>query len=158
MLALRVMTMTDAEKREMRQADERGREILERMENMPDEHLQRLHGTIREMRALGGSAEGQNGRPKSVAVDGVRYRVGDRVRIHPRGGGDVMDLALDGMTATIQAIEEDFEDRVHFALVMEDDPGRDFGMMQQPGHRFFYAPDEVERLPRTEQQPEGTQL
>jgi hypothetical protein len=158
MLALHIQAMTDEEKREMRSADERGREILERMENLPDEHLQKLHGTIREMRALGGSATGeeQNGKEKSVTVEGVTYRVGDRVRIQPGGGGgrDVMDLALDGMTAIIQAIEEDFENRVHFALVIEDDPGRDFGMDRRPGHRFFYGPDEVERLPRIEQEEE----
>ena len=29
-------------------------------------------------------------------------------------------------------------------LVLDDDPGRDLGMMRQPGHRFFYATDEVE--------------
>lgn len=154
MLALHIQAMTDEEKREMRSADERGREILERMENLPDEHLQKLHGTIRELRKLDPSTdEEQNGAPKSVTAGGVIYRVGDRVRIHPKGGGsDVMDLALDGMTAIIQAIEEDFEDRVHFALVMEDDPGRDFGLAKQPGHRFFYGPDEVERLPRKEQE------
>lgn len=154
MLALHIQAMTDEEKREMRAADERGREILERMENLPDEHLQKLHGTIRELRELPGTAtdEEQNGAPKSVTVRGVTYRVGDRVRIHPKGGSDVMDLALDGMTAIIQAIEEDFENRVHFALVIEDDPGREFGMTQQPGHRFFYGPDEVERLPRTVQE------
>jgi hypothetical protein len=29
-------------------------------------------------------------------------------------------------------------------LVLEDDPGRDLGMMRQPGHRFFYGVDEIE--------------
>jgi hypothetical protein len=28
--------------------------------------------------------------------------------------------------------------------VVEDDPGKDLGMARQPGHRFFYSPDEVE--------------
>jgi hydrogenase maturation protease len=49
-LALRIMTMTDEEKREMRQADERSRRILERTENLPMEHLMKLHGTLRELR------------------------------------------------------------------------------------------------------------
>jgi hypothetical protein len=28
--------------------------------------------------------------------------------------------------------------------VLDDDPGREFGMMRQPGHRFFFSPEEVE--------------
>jgi hypothetical protein len=51
-LALRIMTMTDDEKHEMRQADERSRRILERTENLPAEHLRKLHGTLRELRPL----------------------------------------------------------------------------------------------------------
>jgi hydrogenase maturation protease len=33
---------------------------------------------------------------------------------------------------------------VQLAVVLEDDPGRDLGVARQPGHRFFFAPDEVE--------------
>jgi hypothetical protein len=56
-------------------------------------------------------------------------------------------MALAGKLATIEAIEEDFDGRIHLALVLEDDPGRDLGMMRQPGHRFFFAPEEVEPVP-----------
>jgi len=31
-------------------------------------------------------------------------------------------------------------------VVVEDDPGRDLGERRQPGHRFFFAPEEVEPL------------
>ena len=51
-LALRIMTMTDDEKREMRNTDERARKILERTESLPMEHLAKLHGTLRELRSL----------------------------------------------------------------------------------------------------------
>jgi hydrogenase maturation protease len=51
-LALRIMTMTDAEKHEMRHADDRARRILERTEALPMEHLMKLHGTLRELHAL----------------------------------------------------------------------------------------------------------
>jgi hypothetical protein len=57
-----------------------------------------------------------------------------------------MDIALEGKIATIEAIEEDAEKRVHLALVLDDDPGKDLGLMRQPGHRFFYTLDEVEVL------------
>jgi hypothetical protein len=51
-LALRILTMTDAEKHEMRHSDERARKMLERTENLPMEHLMKLHGTLRELRPL----------------------------------------------------------------------------------------------------------
>jgi hydrogenase maturation protease len=51
-LALRIMTMTDAEKMEMRSSDDRARKILERTEALPMEHLMKLHGTLRELRPL----------------------------------------------------------------------------------------------------------
>jgi hypothetical protein len=42
------MTMTDDEKREMRNIDERARRMLERTESLPRELLMKLHGTLRE--------------------------------------------------------------------------------------------------------------
>ena len=44
---LRIMTLTDDEKREMRQSDDRAREILERTENLPEEQFMKLHGVLR---------------------------------------------------------------------------------------------------------------
>ena len=46
-LSLRILTLTDDEKREMRQSDERAREILERTESMPEEQFMKLHGVLR---------------------------------------------------------------------------------------------------------------
>lgn len=51
-LSLRIMTMTDDEKREMRDSEERARQILERTEALPEEHWMKLHGAVRELRAL----------------------------------------------------------------------------------------------------------
>ncbi len=85
-------------------------------------------------------------RLESVTVDGVVLRKGDRVRIRPRARADALDLALAGRTALIESIEVDVENKIHLALVIEDDPGRDLGLDRMPGHRFFYATDEVEPL------------
>ncbi len=46
-LTLRIMTMTDQEKHEMRHSDERARQILERTESLPQEYLAKLHGALR---------------------------------------------------------------------------------------------------------------
>ena len=53
-LSLRIMTMTDDEKREMRESDDRARQILERTESMPPEQFMKLHGAIRGLRPSGG--------------------------------------------------------------------------------------------------------
>ena len=49
-LALRILTMTDAEKLEVRNGDDRARRILERTEMLPPEHFQKLHGALRGLR------------------------------------------------------------------------------------------------------------
>lgn len=49
-LSLRIMTLTDEEKREVRNADDRARRILERTENLPQEQFLKLHGVLRGMR------------------------------------------------------------------------------------------------------------
>jgi hypothetical protein len=91
-------------------------------------------------------ADSEKPAPQSVRVFGVELRVGDHVRLWPQKQADIMDMALAGKVAVIEAIEQDFEDQIQFAVVLDDDPGREFGMMRQPGHRFFFAPDEVEPL------------
>ena len=82
----------------------------------------------------------------SLLVSGVELRPGDLVRLRPRAGGDVLDLALSGKTAIIQALEQDYEGKSHVAVVLEDDPGRDLGLLRQPGHLFFFSPEEIEVL------------
>lgn len=49
-LTLRIMTLTDEEKREMAETDERAREILARTESMPPEQLMKMHGALRGLR------------------------------------------------------------------------------------------------------------
>ena len=51
-LTLRILTLTDQEKEEMRQGDARAREILERTEALTPEQFMKLHGTIRSMKPL----------------------------------------------------------------------------------------------------------
>jgi hydrogenase maturation protease len=88
--------------------------------------------------------------PDSLEVGGVAIRRGSRVRLRPRPGGDVFDVALAGRTAIVEAIEQDMEEQIHLAVVVEDDPGRDLGERRQPGHRFFFSPAEVEPLGRAD--------
>jgi hydrogenase maturation protease len=147
-LTLRVLTMTDDEKSEMRQLDEKTRKLLERTEALSDHEILALHAQMQDLESSGGGIFEADARPKNVVVQGVELRVGDLVTIRPKGRADVMDIALDGKAAVIESIEQDAEGRHYLALVLDDDPGKDLGFMRQPGHRFFYGPHEVEPLRR----------
>jgi hydrogenase maturation protease len=83
-----------------------------------------------------------------INIAGVELRAGDRIRLAPRKGGDILDIALQGQTATIEGIEQDYEGKSHVCVVLEEDPGRDLGLLRQPGHRFFFDPSELEPLPQ----------
>ncbi|HEX4533020.1 MAG TPA: hypothetical protein VH000_02220, partial [Rhizomicrobium sp.] len=136
-LILRILTMTDAEKREMASGDARARDLLAKLESLTPDDLGKLHGTWRDS---------SRQKPELVSIAHGGLSVGTRVRLKPRKGGDVLDIVLAGKVAVIEAIERDFEDRVHVAVVVEDDPGRDMGEGRFPGHRFFFAPEEIEPI------------
>jgi hypothetical protein len=149
-LTLRILTLTDEEKAEVRGSEERARQILERAESLPQEHLMKLHGTIRGLAPPGSEAWSawDNWANAAVAqtirVDGTELKAGDRVRLRPAKRADIFDTALNGRVAVIAGIEQDFENKIHVAVVVEDDPGRDLGEMRQTGHRFFFSPEEIE--------------
>lgn len=56
-LSLRILTLTEDEKREMRQSDDRTRGILERTENMPEEQFMKLHGILRGLKPTKGEIQ-----------------------------------------------------------------------------------------------------
>jgi hydrogenase maturation protease len=91
-----------------------------------------------------------------VVIADVEVRTGDRVRLLPRKGGDILDIALQGQIATIESIEQDYEGKSHLGVVLDDDPGRDLGLLRQPGHRFFFDTSEVEPLLKEEQRHKDT--
>jgi hypothetical protein len=163
MLALRVLTLTDEEKDEMRRSDPHARQILERTETLSDEQLARVHGAVRGVRLVAKqdriSAAAQldiieqpfnpfaEHKPvESVRVFGVNVGPGHRVRLWPQKKADILDMEMEGKIAIIEAIEQDLENQVQFAVVLEDDPGKDIGMLRQTGHRFFFSPEEIEPL------------
>jgi hydrogenase maturation protease len=124
LLLLNTLALTDAEKAELRATDPRAREMLERAESLSAADFMRMSGTMRPLRE------------------------GGLVRLRPRPGGfaDAFDIILDGKIAVVESIERDVDDRVHVAVTLVDDPGRALGAEGMPGHRFFFAPDEVESI------------
>lgn len=122
-LSLRVRTLTDAEKTEMRAADPRAAALLARTEGLTDDQLIALHARCASP-----------------------YQPGMKVKLRPKGGGDIFDLALAGRSATVLGIETDFEGRSYVTVSVDDDPGQDLAALGQPGHRFFFDESEVELL------------
>jgi hypothetical protein len=57
-LTLRTLTLTDAEKQEARSTDPRAADLMDRLDHLPPEMLERMHGAIRYLRPAGGPAAG----------------------------------------------------------------------------------------------------
>ena len=71
-LTLRTLALTDAEKREARSTDHRAAELLDRLDHLPPEMLERMHGAIRYLRSVPGQAAGPGGAaPGGVMPGGV---------------------------------------------------------------------------------------
>lgn len=154
-LTLRILALTDEEKREAASVDERARALLMRSEALTQADMERLHGALREMRPrdtshnpAGTSDHTAHSKPELAYVRsaGKGVKVGDRVRLKPKGGADIMDFVLKDEVAIVEAIERDFDGKVHVAVVVESDPGREFGLARMPGHRFFFSTEEIETL------------
>lgn len=71
--------------------------------------------------------------PATAPVNGVELRKGSRVRLTPRPGRDILDLAPAGRVAVVEALDQDPEGAIHLAVVLEDDPGRELGEARLPG-------------------------
>ncbi len=139
MLTLRVLTMTDSEKLEMAATDPRTSAILARCESLSSQQFEALHGALKPFHMHSKPSPGlSHAQPD--------FLVGRHVRLNPKTRGDVFDIALKGRLAKIERIDRDFENRVHFAVTLVDDPGSDLGSAGFPGHRFYFSRDEIEPI------------
>jgi hydrogenase maturation protease len=91
--------------------------------------------------------------PQEILAAGQRLRPGSQVRLKPQPGGDLLDTALAGRLAVIEGFDEDDAGCTKIAVVVQDDPGRDLGGTRHPAHRFFFTPDEIEPVERSEATP-----
>jgi hypothetical protein len=153
LLTLRIRTLTDDEKKQMRHTDAQAQELLARSEATTQDQLMSLHGTFRAVRPTQSGREGETaprtanaGHVEKVVILGVEVKPGSRVRLRPSIRADAFDMFLQDRIAIVESIECDYEDNLHIAVVLEDDPGCELGLMRQPGHRFFFSPREIEPL------------
>jgi len=162
MLALRVMTLTDEEKREARGTDPRAAAIVDRCDIMPKEVFERLHGAVRYLRDVAApdtpqSAEGSQKPWWDPGVDGEvdpfedRVWIGDTevgrgstVRLRPTQRADAHDMFLVGRSAHVHAVLHDVDGNTQLAVTVDDDPASD--MHQWYGRYLYFGPSEVEAL------------
>jgi hypothetical protein len=172
-LTLRTMALTEDEKREARATDERAAAIIDRVDSMPPELLERLHGAVRYLRGAEGSGEPQGGAPVNregepvekepelvpwwdpgadrtvspetdgVVVAGVLVAKGSRVRLRP---GQRRADAQDMFLAGREATVE--------AVFLDVDGNRHLAVTLEEdpaadlqrwhGRYLYFSPDEVE--------------
>lgn len=166
-LTLRTLALTDAEKQAARATDPRASELMDRLECMPVEMIDRLHGAIRYLNTVSeptadadAVAEAAAGRlpwwdPGSdrsvspatdhVIVDGVPIARGSKVIMRPGARrADAQDLFLVGRAATVEAVLHDVDDNVHLAVTPDDDPAAD--LRRSHGRFLYFATDEIEPI------------
>jgi hypothetical protein len=164
-LTLRTMALTDEEKRQARATDPRAREIVDRVDSMPQELLDRLHGTVRYLRSVTGEKPEPadiTAKPEvpwwdpgadtsvspgtdSVVVAGVPVASGSKVRLRPGlKRSDAQDMFLTGRVATVRAVLSDVDGDRYVAVTLDDDPGAD--LQNTHGRYRYFSPDEVEPL------------
>ena len=81
---------------------------------------------------------------ESIEIRGSELRPGSRVILHPRGWLEIMDRTLRDKVAIIESIEQDFEERLFVAVIVEGAGGREACNGHRACNRFFFRPDEVE--------------
>ncbi|MFI7281868.1 hypothetical protein ACIBOV_16590 [Micromonospora chersina] len=154
-LSLRTLTLSDAEKREARATDPRAAAILDRVDTMPPEVLERLHGAIRSLEPVRRGGDAATDPPGSdaqdepdtgtVLVGGTVLGPGSRVRLRPRRRGtDAHDMFLAGRTARVEQVLLDVDGTRFLAVTVDDDPGAE--LHQWYGRLRHFRPDEVEPL------------
>jgi len=157
-LSLRTMTLTEAEKREVRGTDPRGAAMLDRVDSMPQEILDRLHGTVRYLRKVTepepASADApwwDPGNDSTVSPDSDtvmvdRVAVGNGVRVRLRPGvkrADAQDMFLADRVGTVVAVLSDVDGETHVAVALDGEEGE---VQRSHGRYLYFSPDEIEPL------------
>jgi hypothetical protein len=148
-LTLRTLALTDEEKREARATDPRAAAVIDRVDGLPGEILERLHGAVRAVRPApwwdpeaDASVDPASDR---VEVNGVSVGRGSRARLRPGvRRADAQDMFLTGRLAVVQAGLHDVDSNLHVAVTPQDDPGAE--LTRGPARYLFFGPDEIEPL------------
>jgi hypothetical protein len=162
-LTLRTMALTDDEKRQARGTDPRAAAVIDQVDALPPEVLDRLHGAIRQLdvhpTVISGLEAERPDKPPwwnpeadasvspetdTVVIGGQPIGRGSRVVLQPgrHRRSDAQDLFLVGRVATVQSVVFDVDGETHLAVTVDDDPGAEMAIMH--GRFRYFKPDEVD--------------
>jgi len=151
-LALRVLTLTDDEKRDARATDPRAAAIVDRVDGFAPEIFERLHGAIRSLRPAPEPAlpwwepavdNAVDPWSDVICIDGVEVHKGSKVTLRPgHRRTDAQDIFLVDRVATVEGVFSDVDGDHHVAVTLDDDPAAE--LHQWYGRYMYFHPDEVE--------------
>jgi hypothetical protein len=165
-LTLRTLALTAAEKSEARATDPRAAAVIDRVEGLGPELMDRLHGAILYLEGVTGA--GPRGVPDlpeeltvpwwdpevdssvspetdQILIGGVAVSRGSAVLMRPGARrADAQDLFLAGRPARVEAVLKEVDGNVHLAVSPQDDPDADLRGLH--GRFLYFAPDEVEPI------------
>jgi hypothetical protein len=157
-LSLRTMTLTEDEKREVRGTDPRAAELLARVDTMPQEFLDRLHGTVRYLRKVTtpeptpadtpwwdpGNDSTVSPETDTVMIGDVAVGSGARVRLRPGiRRADAQDMFLTDRLGTVVAVLSDVDGQTHVAVALDGEEGE---VQRSHGRYLYFSPDELQPL------------
>lgn len=133
-LVLHVHSLTDAERGSV--TDPKVRAMIDRTLALTPQDIIGLHSGLQEV--------DNNPGEDSATVDGVTFVKGSKLLLKPGTNRSVHDRLLDGRRATLERIYVDYDERVHLAVTVDDDPGQ--ALMRETGRYLFFFANEVEVL------------
>jgi hypothetical protein len=136
-LLLHVQALSDDERAAIEADDPTVRAMVARARAATPEDLARLHGrvTVRDV------PDPRLGEPEAE-VDGVVFRRGASVVLHPREQADLHARMAAGRRATIEKLLVDYDGRVHVGVTVDGDPGQQ--LMRETGRLLYFFTDELE--------------
>ncbi len=171
-LALRILTLTDEEKRAARSTDPRAAAIIDRIEAFTPDVFASLHGEMRTAASFGtGPFDGDstfdrvgsvgeapwwepavdaavNPWEDSIVIDGKVVAKGSKVRLRPGTVAgrrtDAQDLFLIDREAIVEGVFFDVDGDQHVAVTLLDDAAAD--LHQWHGRFMYFHPDEIDVL------------
>ena len=132
-LVLHIQALSDQEREEISAQDPKVREMLARADATTPQQLMDLHGRVRLEDPPG---------ERVTTFNGVTYKRGDKVILHPPQDADVYDKMLNGRTATIHRLFLRVDDRLHLGVTVDDDPMQE--ILGESGRFLFFFAEEVE--------------